>query len=131
MFDPVEKIHKSRRRGLAIRTCDICNHAPCLTTGWCQTCRETDRRIRHHPPPQQARALPDEWHSMSMAELWGRLNDPTRFWPEKPGTNGVRVYEPPTSLMDATLWIRKYAPERLDDWLDRHDRLRQWLDQKK
>jgi hypothetical protein len=50
--------------------------------------------------------------------LWRRLNQPRRF-----------NSEPPRSTQEATLWLQKYAPERLDDWLVRHDPgLRQWLE---
>jgi hypothetical protein len=37
-------------------------------------------------------------------------------------------YEPVQSIKDATLWLRRYHPERLDDWLNRHEHLRLWLD---
>lgn len=32
-------------------------------------------------------------------------------------------YEPPKSTREATLWLRKHHPERLQAWLDRHDHM--------
>jgi hypothetical protein len=56
--------------------CSICNCAPCGTPGFCQMCREVDRkaaaqRRRKHDPPQG-------WDNMSLGALWERLNDPRR-----------------------------------------------------
>jgi hypothetical protein len=49
---------------------------------------------------------------------------------------GVRIiigdderYEPVQSTRDATLWLCRYHPERLADWLSKHEpQLRLWLD---
>jgi hypothetical protein len=37
-------------------------------------------------------------------------------------------YEPVASVTDATLWLAKYQPHRLEEWLMKeHPRLREWL----
>jgi hypothetical protein len=37
-------------------------------------------------------------------------------------------YQPAQSTQDATLWLRRYHPERLEAWLQQHEpRLRTWL----
>lgn len=41
-------------------------------------------------------------------------------------------YEPARSTQDATLWLRRYHPERLEAWLERHDpQLRDWLSEQR
>jgi hypothetical protein len=42
--------------------------------------------------------------------------------------HALPAYTPDHSTQDATLWLRRWAPEQLEAWLDRHDpRLRAWL----
>jgi hypothetical protein len=107
MFDPIETILKNRRRVLKTRAGD-------------NALSKASPYDAFDKPP------PEDWHSTSLGGLWEQLNEATRFWPEK--QNCVRVYEPAASTAQATLWLQRYEPERLDDWLDRHDRLRAWLE---
>lgn len=45
---------------------------------------------------------------------------------------GVGKREPSKSLRDATLWLRKYHPHKLPDWLARHEpELAEWLGQER
>jgi len=57
--------------------------------------------------------------------LNGRIGAAVRTVPDE---NDPVAYVPPASTIDATLWLRRWHPERLEAWLNRHDpRLRKWL----
>ena len=49
----------------------------------------------------------------------------------EPGKKNDAPYEPARSTQDATLWLRRWHPERLEAWLNRHQpELRTWLNKR-
>jgi hypothetical protein len=80
--------------------CDSCGCTPCASPGFCQLCREADRKRAAHSKHDSD--LPANWHEMSVGALWDRLNDPRR-WPEAP-----------QSTYDAALFeLREYGIAQL------------------
>ena len=61
------------------RVCSICGCAPCGTPGFCQMCRQVDRKAAAQRRRQHD--LPQGWEDMSLGELWERLNNPWRTSP--------------------------------------------------
>ena len=53
------------------RVCSICGCAPCGTPGFCQLCREVDRKAA--APRRREHDLPQGWEDMSLGALWERL----------------------------------------------------------
>ena len=58
------------------RVCSICGCAPCGTPGFCQMCREVDRKAAAQR--RREHDLPQGWEDMSLGALWERLNNPRR-----------------------------------------------------
>lgn len=56
--------------------CFICGCAPCGTPGFCEMCREVDRKAAAQR--RREHDLPQGWEDMSLGALWERLNDPRR-----------------------------------------------------
>ena len=59
--------------------CSICGCAPCGTPGFCQMCREADRKAAAQR--RREHDLPQGWEDMSLGALWERLNNPWRTSP--------------------------------------------------
>jgi hypothetical protein len=61
------------------RVCSICGCAPCGTPGFCQMCREVDRKAAAQR--RREHDLPQGWEDMSLGALWERLDNPWRTSP--------------------------------------------------
>jgi hypothetical protein len=72
----------------------------------------------------------DELRALFLDRISGRDRCGVRTIVDDNADDAIEVdYEPVSSIKDATLWLRRYHPERLEDWLMKQDpRLRLWLD---
>ena len=73
---PIEDGGQLGRSCPVCRVCSICGSAPCGTPGFCQMCREVDRKAVAQRRPEHD--LPKGWEDMSLGALWERLNNPWR-----------------------------------------------------